>query len=158
MRYIYYAHAMAIYGTPREESEIADIRRVFPGMRILNPNGAVDQSLDGQAAMRQCLEFVRGAFLVVFSQVRIGWVGRGVYREIVEAQDHYIPIYLVNDGTFYDTFSLSKPDAGPNWRYYANIFNQGRNKSISEQIQAGLLNPVTRLVMDLANALKGGPH
>lgn len=35
---IYYAHCMAIYGTPQEDRDMALLERIFPGEAVINPN------------------------------------------------------------------------------------------------------------------------
>ncbi len=130
MKYIYYAHPLKHYNTPAEQAALEAIGRKFD-LPIINPNGAIDQNQSGAAAMRQCLDLVRKASILVFTELENGWIGRGVHDEIAEAKKHRIPVYLLRDtGEFYRTFDIKVH--GISWIRYASLFNIGRKRSIRE--------------------------
>lgn len=90
MTYLYYSHSRQKYNTPAEALELAAIARLFPGVRILNPNG--DMRWEGD--MAPYLAAARDAYLVVCSEYR-ECIGRGVYEEILATYGLGHPIYLL---------------------------------------------------------------
>ena len=72
----YYAHPMAIYGTPQEEADIKLIESL--GFECLNPNSP---SYQGHTMNQFCALAAR-CDLIVFRAFEDGMIGSGVAKEI----------------------------------------------------------------------------
>lgn len=93
---IYYAHHQWKYGTKIEEYELDLIRAKFPASEIINPNGAVDQSMTTEQIMDECFQHVVNSDTVVFSSVN-GVVGKGVFDEVNLGKENGKALYYIHD-------------------------------------------------------------
>ena len=104
MNKIYYAHSLCKYSTRTEKAEIRQIRRLLH-CKVVNPREAVSNTGGGSKAMADCLELVRKMPGLVFSEYT-GYIGRGVYAEVMLARELGKPVWLLRDRRLYDTFEL----------------------------------------------------
>ena len=91
----YYAHSLMIYNTPREEQELATIRKIFKN--VICPNNDIGDTSKG---MRTYLQIVKWAEVVITSEYK-GHIGGGVYSEVHYALISKIPVYCLRDGKFF---------------------------------------------------------
>ena len=94
---VYYAHCMAIYGTPQEDRDIATLRRL--GFEdILNPNarehqtGYADFVAAGKPGMDYFTRLVDTCDAVVFRANPDGSIPAGVAKEVAHAVAHEKPV------------------------------------------------------------------
>lgn len=95
---IYYAHHQWKYGTPIEDYETSLITKHFSAAIVVNPNGAVDQTLTSEQIMDECFYLVDDCDVLVFSSVD-GVVGKGVYDEVSRASDQFKPVYYIHNNS-----------------------------------------------------------
>ena len=95
---IYYAHHQWKYHTPVEGYELDLIRRYFPNAKIFNPSADLKTKSDSEEEiMKECLSTVEKSDIVVFSSLD-GTVGKGVYREVLHAQNiGKLVLYIFQD-------------------------------------------------------------
>ena len=87
---IYYAHSKKIYNTKREEEERNKILQKFPKAELICPNRDVGEKF----SLVPYLKIVRDCNIVVCSEFD-GFVGKGVYWEILTAMDNNKPVFNV---------------------------------------------------------------
>jgi len=110
---LYYAHSVRKYGTPQETKELKSIRRQFGNAEIINPRSV------GSKVMKDYLDIVDTVDIVVFSEY-YGYIGKGVYEEVMFALNRNIPLFLLRWGKFYKNFDVVR--YGDNWAvYYAKV-------------------------------------
>jgi hypothetical protein len=121
---IYYAHHLWKYGTEIEAWELDLIRKRFPGCEIINPNGAIEQGRPAEDIMADCLQKVRECDVLVFSSLS-GVIGKGVYRELLEASQHSVPVFHLHHGEVHDEWlNVEKMKNPPSDRHYALVFSR----------------------------------
>lgn len=104
---IYYAHSKKIYYSKREKKELAIIRRRYPSAKIINPAGLFRQEVDWRIFMAYDLPEMD---LVIFSDFN-GYIGKGVFEEILTAIENGIPVlYLNEQGRVTAMFSIGEPN------------------------------------------------
>jgi len=74
---VYYAHPMALYGTPVETRDIKTLKRL--GFRVLNP------ALKELPTMDDYIQLALSCDLVAFRAFDDGKVGSGVFAEVMAA-------------------------------------------------------------------------
>lgn len=120
---IYYAHHQWKYGTMVEKYELHLIERYFPHATIFNPS--VDLDINGRTEeeiMETCLDTVRNSDIFIFSSMD-GMVGKGVYTELLEAQNHgKLILYISRNRLTTEYRSYSAPEYGTD-RLYAELYS-----------------------------------
>ena len=114
---IYYAHSKLIYYSKREEKELAIIRARYPFAEIINPAGIFRREIEWRMFMAFDLPNMD---LVIFSDYN-GYVGKGVYTEILAAIENEIPVlYLNGEGRITAIFSVGEPNPD-DWVYHCKM-------------------------------------
>jgi hypothetical protein len=94
---LYYAHAMCLYGTEAESTEVSAITRCLPYYEIVDPStlqSHADKSDDG---MRYFFKVIDRCDALVFSRL-LGEITAGVGLEVNHALTRLIPVYELDDG------------------------------------------------------------
>ena len=91
---MYYAHAMQMYGTEREQEELRLIQATFPECVIYNPNRPYIQN--HADPMRACLDVIADCHALIFAPYLCG-VTMGVNLEIHHARKHNVPVYILDN-------------------------------------------------------------
>lgn len=119
---IYYAHHQWKYNTTVELYELSLIRRYFPNASVFNPSiDLKTDSKDESVIMSECLDTVRNSDILIFSSLD-GCVGKGVYQEVMQAQNQgKIIFYIYQDGLRTDFGISEKPESKRTDRMYANV-------------------------------------
>ena len=101
----YYAHCMAIYGTPQEERDIKTLKAL--GFEVLNPNspGYIEEAAairqhheelhtsdPGHYVMNYFMELVSTCECLAFRALPDGKIPAGVAKEIAAARENDLPI------------------------------------------------------------------
>jgi hypothetical protein len=93
---VYIAHPLSTYGTLHERRSLAALRRLLPGVRLLNPAAMFASSPDWLERWPDVLDGI-DALVVVPDEG--GAVGAGVVRELCDAHGVLVPVALFNPGT-----------------------------------------------------------
>lgn len=119
---IYYAHHQWKYNTTVELYELSLIRRYFPNASVFNPSiDLKTDSKDESVIMSECLDTVRNSDILIFSSLD-GCVGKGVYQEVMQAQNQgKIIFYIYQDGLRTDFGISERPESKRTDRMYANV-------------------------------------
>lgn len=119
---IYYAHHQWKYNTTVELYELSLIRRHFPNASVFNPSiDLKTDSKDESVIMSECLDTVRNSDILIFSSLD-GCVGKGVYQEVMQAQNQgKIIFYIYQDGLRTDFGISERPESKRTDRMYANV-------------------------------------
>ena len=119
---IYYAHHQWKYNTTVELYELSLIRRYFPNASVFNPSiDLKTDSKDESVIMSECLDTVRNSGILSFSSLD-GCVGKGVYQEVMQAQNQgKIIFYIYQDGLRTDFGISERPESKRTDRMYANV-------------------------------------
>jgi hypothetical protein len=116
---VYYAHSLRKYNTIEEKIELEVIKRRF--RKVYNPNNhkilQVVNRLSGYEAMQVYLNIVRAKYIkaLVFSE-HLGHIGRGVYLEILEAQEFGKPVYILRGRAIYPYTSQPRVVNSTDWK------------------------------------------
>jgi hypothetical protein len=114
---IYYAHSKKIYDGKREEKELAIIQNKYPSAEIVNPSETFRREIEWRMFMAFDLPNMD---LVIFSGYN-GYIGKGVYAEILAAIDNEIPVlYLNGEGKITALFAIGEPNPD-DWVYHCKI-------------------------------------
>ena len=122
---VYYAHSMLIYNTEKEREEIDLIRNY--DTTIINPNGWIQNSVNEIDIMEQCFLFIKQTDMTIFSTLKDGVIGKGVYSEIEKALYYDKPVfYLRQNGDMKrflekDFDKIELVNEGKDWRKYAKV-------------------------------------
>ena len=122
---VYYAHSMLIYNTEKEREEIDLIRNY--DTTIINPNGWIYNSGNEKDIMEQCFVFIKQTDMTIFSTLKDGVIGKGVYSEIEKALYYDKPVfYLRQNGDMKrflekDFDKIELVNEGKDWRKYAKV-------------------------------------
>ncbi len=92
-RRVYVAHPMVTYGTARERDCLEALARLLPGVALYNPAPRYSTDAEWLRAWPRMLSTVSG--VVVFG-TRIGVVGVGCLKEVVDAQEARIPVAMLD--------------------------------------------------------------
>lgn len=130
---IYYAHSMLIYNTEKEREEI-DLIKLNEGhtygnydVTIINPNGWIYDNGNGKDVMEQCFVFIKQSDMTVFSTLKDGVIGKGVYSEIEKALYYDKSVFhLRQDGDMRrflekDFDKIELVNEGKDWKKYAKV-------------------------------------
>ena len=119
---IYYAHHQWKNNTTVELYELSLIRRYFPNASVFNPSiDLKTDSKDESVIMSECLDTVRNSDILIFSSLD-GCVGKGVYQEVMQAQNQgKIIFYIYQDGLRTDFGISERPESKRTDRMYANV-------------------------------------
>ena len=100
--FVYYAHAMCMYGTEVEAAEIATITKYLPFYDIVNPGTLqtrADKSNDG---MRYFFRVIDYCDSLVFSRL-LGNITSGVGLEVNHALTRHLTVYELANGKIVKT-------------------------------------------------------
>ena len=90
----YYAHSLHLYGTPQEQRDIVLLQTL--GFEVENPNQQKHQdaylALPEETRMDYFVELVRSCDVCAFRAYPNGEIPSGVYKEIMAAELHEMPI------------------------------------------------------------------
>ena len=119
---IYYAHHQWKHNTTVELYEISLIRRYFPNASVFNPSiDLKTDSKDESLIMSECLDTVQNSDILIFSSLD-GCVGKGVYQEVMQAQNQgKIIFYIYQDGLRTDFGISERTESKRTDRMYANV-------------------------------------
>lgn len=118
--YVYLASPLTTYRTPRYDRMIEAARQRFPGATILPARGLFFGARDWLNRWPAVLETLAG---IAFFTDEAGWIGKGVFTELMDARDAGLPIWvLTDDGAVHSpyAFAISGVDE-EDWRQYARI-------------------------------------
>lgn len=90
---LYYAHSLKKYFSVAEKEELKRLAELFPGSRIVNPNGKI-------ASMEQAYQLVDSCDGVVATEF-LGHIGKGVHSEILHALELGRKVMLLRDRQLY---------------------------------------------------------
>lgn len=93
---VYCAHSLVTYGTPHERRSLAALRRLLPGVRLVNPAGMFTSSADWLERWPEVLDRIDA--LAVVPDER-GAVGAGVVQELCDPHRVLVPVGLFDPGT-----------------------------------------------------------
>ncbi len=88
---VYYAHSLRKYNTLEEKNEYTVLKQQFSD--VYCPNNESIQN--ARCPMDACLQRVGQCNVLAFSTFQ-GYVGKGVYLEIMKARKLGLPVYLVD--------------------------------------------------------------
>lgn len=122
--FIYYSHSMKIYRSQCEKDEIALISQRFPKKIVINPSNINFLGLPGANIMDICFFIVKNSAITIFSEY-MGFIGKGVYDEIIKALNNKKEVLLIRKEIFY---SISKKNLRlfdqNDWKIrYAQVIN-----------------------------------
>ena len=107
---VYAAHPMAAYGTIYERRSLAAIRRLLPGVELVDPAGRYTTDAGWLRAWPRLVRTLSG--VVVFA-AEDGTVGTGCLREIADAMTWLLPVAVLGDGHLCELAGLDLvPDSG----------------------------------------------
>jgi hypothetical protein len=87
---VYYAHSVALYGTPRERRDIEDLQKM--GFDVENPNQQHHRDSYLEDGMPYFLRVVSECDALAFRANPDGTINSGIHSEIVAASDLHIPV------------------------------------------------------------------
>jgi hypothetical protein len=127
---IYYAHAMLIYDTEREQKELKILENFFREGLIYNPNRPYIQQ--HKNPMGACLHVVADGSItqIAFSEAQPGVISCGIYAELRCAIKRGKPLFLIcgdHVEPFRGTLKLTKMDKKRNWARILNASNYSRH-------------------------------
>ncbi len=93
---IYCAHPMTAYGTICERRSLAAIRRLLPGVHLVDPNGMFTSTGDWLERWPDVLGTLDA--LILFADER-GAIGAGCVQEVTGAHRAGVPVALFDHGT-----------------------------------------------------------
>jgi hypothetical protein len=106
---------MIIYDSNLEKEQLKLINEQFPKYEIVNPNGYFTFS-----GMYACYCMIQDCTLLVFTTLN-GYVGKGVYSEIIFAKRIGIKILYLKDKKFHEKFAINIFDP-QDWKFkYAKV-------------------------------------
>lgn len=118
--YLYLASPLTTYDTPRYDQMVNLARHQFPSARLMPSCGLFVDSQDWLRRWSAVLTTLAG---VAFFTDEAGWIGKGVYSELCDADAAGLPIWLLmDDDTIHapDAFILAEPNED-DWRQYARV-------------------------------------
>lgn len=104
---IYYAHHQWKYETDIEQYELDLIAKNFPNASIFNPRTRIKPAETEEDIMKQCLDKVMAADVIIFSSVD-GCVGKGVYTEVKKAEDAGKLVLYIYKNRLHTNYELHK--------------------------------------------------
>lgn len=104
---IYYAHHQWKYETDIEQYELDLIAKNFPNASIFNPRTRIKPAETEAEIMKQCLDKVMAADVIIFSSVD-GCVGKGVYTEVKKAEDAGKLVLYIYKNRLHTNYELHK--------------------------------------------------
>lgn len=104
---IYYAHHQWKYETDIEQYELDLIAKNFPNASIFNPRTGIKPAETEAEIMKQCLDKVMAADVIIFSSVD-GCVGKGVYTEVKKAEDAGKLVLYIYKNRLHTNYELHK--------------------------------------------------
>jgi len=107
---IYYAHSRLDYGSDVEKDDIKKILADHAGCAVFNPAKAFSNK---GWKLRMRMNMMRGFDLVVVREYS-GYVGRGVYDEVVQALKYGVKVGVLRGGGYLDVASVRV--VGNDWR------------------------------------------
>jgi hypothetical protein len=87
----YYAHCKAIYGTPQERRDVAQIQQL--GFEVVNPAEAEWDALWKERGMEAKQDFAIMCDVIIFRALPDGRIPQGVFKEIREFQLRGKPVF-----------------------------------------------------------------
>jgi hypothetical protein len=91
---VYVASPLSTYRTPRYDAMVARVRVLFPQAEILPAREVFRSNADWRARWACIMPTL--AAVVVFPDTG-GWIGAGVWKEVHDARNHGIPVYVLDD-------------------------------------------------------------
>ena len=104
---IYYAHHQWKYETDIEQYELNLIAKNFPNASIFNPRTRIKPAETEEDIMKQCLDKVMAADVIIFSSVD-GCVGKGVYTEVKKSEDAGKLVLYIYKNRLHTNYELHK--------------------------------------------------
>jgi hypothetical protein len=128
---IYYAHHLWKYNTMIEEYELSIIRRYYPQeeIKIINPNGYINQNNTEAQIMKDCFTAIEGCDIIIFSSIN-GVIGRGVYEEVQKGIKLGLKIYYIENDMLF-TY-------GENYEF--QFLNQNNNRLYAIVVRTELIH------------------
>lgn len=91
----YYAHAMPLYGTDIEKTEIMQITENLPEIEIIDPGSIESNPQKKREGMNYCFKLIKKCDILVFSKF-MGKVTSGVGKEIEYALKEKLDVFELN--------------------------------------------------------------
>lgn len=116
---VYIASPLTTYQTPRYDGMCATVRTLFPHADVLPARGLFASNAEWRSRWPALLPTLAA---VVFFTDDAGWIGKGVWMEIIGAAHAGVPVALLTDGgSLHDIGSLTFDVDEDDWRQYAHV-------------------------------------
>jgi len=116
---VYLASSLSTYRAPRYDRMLNASRAHFPQARVRTARSLFTSNQEWRARWPAVLT---SSTALVFFVDAAGYIGKGVYQEIHDADMYGIPVwFLTDDGTMYDLNTLSFTVDEDDWKQYARV-------------------------------------
>src|SRR5262245_4586900 len=98
-KFLYFAHAMPIYGEPEEAMQLGQIKNKFTGHKVVNPALYSNQPEKRKDTMAFCYKLIDGCDKLVFTQWR-NVITSGVGLEVNYALNKGKQVFKLSNNKF----------------------------------------------------------